>query len=179
MPAARVRLYIRPSLPDGKRPFLDPVYTAHHKLKSGSGVLDGREQRFTTFAYYLRYLKSGKRVWELAGSDAAVALDRQRRVRHDLEDIALGCAKPDAPERTERSEPTPEPPQEQEPAAADAERKGVLVVYYTNDQTRWGSHASNTLNTKKPPKTWRFMTLYALLFALVRQIAALRMYQNL
>lgn len=119
---ARVRIYIRPSLPDGNRPFLDPIYTANHKLKSGFGIFDGREQRFTSFTYYLRYVKSGKRVWQLVGSDPVIAVDRQRRVRHDLEGIALGCARPDAPQPMEHPEP-PEPPQEQELRAVDAERK--------------------------------------------------------
>lgn len=136
MPAARVRLYIRPSLPDGNRPFLDPVYTANHKLKSGFGVLDGCEQRFTTFAYYLRYLKGGKRVWELAGSDPVIAFDRQRRAKHDLENIALGYVQPGAPEPTERPEPTQPPAQEQEPAAADAERKllKTAIDQYLNEK---------------------------------------------
>src|ERR1700741_4606957 len=107
---AKVRLYIRPSFPDGTRPFLDPIFTTNHKLKSGVAVLHGREQRFEKYTYYLRYLKNGKRVWEPVGGDAAIALVKQRSVANRLEGIALGNIKEDdEPGSKHEAEPRPEP----------------------------------------------------------------------
>lgn len=107
----KVRLYIRPSLPDGNRPFLDPVFTANHKLSCGVGVLNGRKQKFEKFVYYLRYLTNGKRVWEPVGGDPALALEERRRTENRLEGIALGNLKADEsePKLTPLSKPTIDP----------------------------------------------------------------------
>jgi hypothetical protein len=64
MSAPKVRLYIRVTLPNGKRPFLDPVYSANHKLKDGWAIHEDGFQPFSDYAYYLRYAKDGKRVSE-------------------------------------------------------------------------------------------------------------------
>jgi hypothetical protein len=79
----KVRLYVRPVLHDRTRPFLDPVYSANRKLKPGCAIREGREQRFDSVSYYLRYLRDGKRIWEPLGSDASIANDglRKRQVR--------------------------------------------------------------------------------------------------
>lgn len=60
----KVSLYVRVTLPDGKRPFLEPVFARNHKLNEGWAVLDDQPQPFAEYAYYHRYLRDGKRVWQ-------------------------------------------------------------------------------------------------------------------
>jgi integrase/recombinase XerD len=129
MPAAKVRLYIRPSLQDGKRPFLDPVYADNNykTLKRGLGVLDGREQKFDRYKYYIRYLRNGKRVWEPVGKDPSIALTQRQKTENRLEGIALGNFKPDElkpkPGPPPAPELTPKEAPEQEPPSSHAERR--------------------------------------------------------
>lgn len=80
MAIPKVRLYIRVLLPDGSRPFLDPVYSANQKLKEGWAVLACEPQRFSGFDYYLRYLKNKKRVWQRLTSDAQKALTAKKQL---------------------------------------------------------------------------------------------------
>jgi hypothetical protein len=98
VPAPKVRLYVRPVLQDGTRPFLDPVYSANRKLKLGCAIHEGREQRFDSVSYYLRYLRDGKRVWEPLGSDASLALDALRKRQALLYAVAVGAIEDHAPE---------------------------------------------------------------------------------
>jgi hypothetical protein len=79
MSATKVTLYIRVTLPDGKRPYLNPVFAGNKSLKEGWGELDGKPQRFKEYAYYLRYLKEGKRIYERLGSKADEAIPAKRR----------------------------------------------------------------------------------------------------
>ena len=94
MSVPKVRLYIRVVLPDGTRPLLDPVFSGNQKLKEGWAIFDGKPQRFGEAAYYLRYLKNGKRIYERLGSDAQQALTAKRRTELRLRAAADGIETP-------------------------------------------------------------------------------------
>ena len=51
-----VRLKLRVHLPDGSRPYLDPIFAANGKLKPGHALLDGSPTHFPEDVYHLRYL---------------------------------------------------------------------------------------------------------------------------
>jgi integrase/recombinase XerD len=107
MAAKQVTLYVRVSLPGGKRPYLDPVYAANKKLKEGWAVLDGKPQRFADAAYYLRYLRNGKRVFERIGTRADDASAAKIRTEIGLQasangiEIATSASAPIAPTTTD------------------------------------------------------------------------------
>lgn len=88
----KVRLYIRVTLPGGKRPFLKPVFSANKKLEEGWATLNGQPKHFTDAVYYLRYLKDGKRVWERLTGDAQQALTAKVKLESRLRAIAEGVA---------------------------------------------------------------------------------------
>ena len=100
MSVPKVRLYIRVVLPDGTRPLLDPVFSGNQKLKEGWAIFDGKPQRFGEAAYYLRYLKNGKRIYERLGSDAQQALTAKRRTELRLRAAADGIEIPADEHRT-------------------------------------------------------------------------------
>jgi integrase/recombinase XerD len=68
-----VRLKLRVRLPDGSRPYLEPVFTANKKLKPGYPRHHGQNGHWPDGVYHLRYLKGGRRIWEAVGSDAQLA----------------------------------------------------------------------------------------------------------
>ena len=92
MKAPVVRLKIRVRLPDGSRPYLDPVFAANGKLKPGYANFDSIPGHYPDSVYHLRYLKQGKRVWEPVGSDAQLARIAKLRREKALEAIAAGVA---------------------------------------------------------------------------------------
>jgi hypothetical protein len=75
---------------DGRRPYLDPVYTANHKVKEVWAVIEGENQRCEKFTYYLRYKKGAARVFEPVGSDAALALIKQQKMENYLAAVKHG-----------------------------------------------------------------------------------------
>jgi integrase/recombinase XerD len=85
-----VRLKLRIRLPDGSRPYLDPVYAANNKLKPGYARLDGNPVHFPDGVYHLRYLKGSRRVWEGVGSDAQFALTAKVKREKSLDAKAVG-----------------------------------------------------------------------------------------
>lgn len=78
-----VRLKIRIRLPDGSRPYLDPVPSGNGKLKPLYALVDGKPEHHPEGCYFLRYANAeGKRVWERVGKDGQLALDaRLKRER--------------------------------------------------------------------------------------------------
>jgi hypothetical protein len=64
-----VRLKLRVRLPDGSRPYLNPIFSGNKKLKPGYAVLDGKPVHFSDGVYHLRYLKGARRVWENVNTD--------------------------------------------------------------------------------------------------------------
>jgi hypothetical protein len=52
-----VRLKLRVRLPDGCRPYLDPVYSANNKLKPRYASVGGKPVHFPEGVYHLRYPK--------------------------------------------------------------------------------------------------------------------------
>jgi len=85
-----VRLKIRVRLPDGSRPYLDPVFSANNKLEPGYAQLNGAAVHFPAGVYHLRYAKGGTRVWEAIGSDPQLALTWKRRREKALDAKAAG-----------------------------------------------------------------------------------------
>jgi hypothetical protein len=85
-----VRLKLRVRLPDGSRPYLDPVYSANNKLKPGFAMHDGKSVHFKDGVYHLRYLKGSRRVWEGVGTDAQFALASKLKREKSLDAKAVG-----------------------------------------------------------------------------------------
>jgi integrase/recombinase XerD len=74
MLSPKVRLYVRVTLPDRTRTFLDPVYSGSHKLKPGWALFEGNPKRFDDAVYYARCKKGDKRVYDSLGDDPQHAL---------------------------------------------------------------------------------------------------------
>jgi integrase/recombinase XerD len=85
-----VRLKIRVRLPDGSRPFLDPVLSGNGKLKPLYALIQGNAEHHPEGTYFLRYGKNGKRVWERVGNDAQLALTAKQKREKSLEAKAVG-----------------------------------------------------------------------------------------
>jgi integrase/recombinase XerD len=85
-----VRLKIRVRLPDGSRPFLDPVLSGNGKLKPLYALIQGNAEHHPEGTYFLRYLKNGKRIWESVGTDPTFVLDEKRRREKGLDAQAAG-----------------------------------------------------------------------------------------
>ena len=71
-----VQLYLRVRLPDGTYPYLKASYASNGRLPPHYAVRNGRTAEFPGSTYHLRYTVAGKRKWEDAGSDPALALTR-------------------------------------------------------------------------------------------------------
>ena len=85
-----VRLKLRVRLPDGSRPYLDPVRSANNQLKPGFAMHDGKPVHFPDGVYHLRYLKGSRRVWEGVGTDAQFALVSKLKREKSLDAKAVG-----------------------------------------------------------------------------------------
>lgn len=85
-----VRLKLRVRLPDGSRPYLDPVFSGNNKLKPGYALSDGKPVHFSDGVYHVRYLRGTKRVWEAIGSDPQLALITKLKREKALEARAAG-----------------------------------------------------------------------------------------
>lgn len=87
-----VRLKIRVHMPDGYRPFLDPVFAGNGKLKPLYAIVNGHIEHHPEGVYFLRYLKNEKRVWEAVGEDPQYALIAKIKKEKLLEAKAAGVA---------------------------------------------------------------------------------------
>jgi hypothetical protein len=75
-----VRLKIRIRLPDGSRPFLDPVLSSNGKLKPLYAIVDGKPEHHPNGTYFLRYaVLGGKRVYKPISKDADPLTELQKR----------------------------------------------------------------------------------------------------
>jgi len=92
MKAPVVRIKLRVRLPDGSRRYLDPVFSANSRLKSGYATLDGTATHLPNGVYNLRYLKGTRRVWEPVGKDAHLALVTKHKQERALAAKAAGLA---------------------------------------------------------------------------------------
>jgi integrase/recombinase XerD len=103
-----VRLKLRVRLPDGSRPYLDPIFAGNNKLRPGYASLDGKPGYFSDGVYHLRYLKGDRRVWEAVGSDAQLALIAKLKREKSLAAKAAGVTvvddEPQAPSKTDLRE---------------------------------------------------------------------------
>jgi hypothetical protein len=61
---AHVRLKIGVRLPDGSRPYLDPLPSGKGKLKPLFAFVDREPEHHREGVYFLRYAREGKRIWE-------------------------------------------------------------------------------------------------------------------
>jgi integrase len=90
MRAPKVSIHLRVSQPDGRRPYLKPVY-ANRRLKPHYAWVDKKPEHFPSGVYYLRYTIPGQKpTWEMIGSDAELIPDIHRARKHDLEGAAMG-----------------------------------------------------------------------------------------
>jgi integrase/recombinase XerD len=90
MASRKVTLYIRPTLPDGSRPYLKPAYLRGGKLRRGYALVQGKPQQVPNAEYYVRYRKDGKRIWRRAGRDAGEALAEQQKISTGLAAVQAG-----------------------------------------------------------------------------------------
>ena len=88
MAVPKVAIYIRPTMKDGKRPYLKPVLTGNGKPKEG--YAKGHPERFDAYDYYLRYVRAGKRVYQRIGSDASQSQMAKRNLEVSLEAASRG-----------------------------------------------------------------------------------------
>jgi hypothetical protein len=97
-------LKIRVRLPDGSRPFLNPVLSGNNKLKPLYPVVDGKPEHHPEGSYFLRYAGAdGKRVWRPVGNDPQLALTEKQNREMSLGAQAIGVevvADAPAPKRT-------------------------------------------------------------------------------
>jgi integrase/recombinase XerD len=119
-----VRLKIRARLPDGSRPFLDPVFSGNGKLKPLYAVVAGTPEHHPEGSYFLRYAgPDGKRVWHPVGNDPQLALNAKQKREKSLA-VELVDDDP-APKRTILSEGIEEYLAE----VKDAKAKKTLLAY--------------------------------------------------
>lgn len=88
----KVRLYLRVRLPNGKRKYADPVYTASGKVKPLYALVAGMREHHPEGVYHLRYLKAGKRVWENVGANAESAAATRVKQERMFDAVAAGIA---------------------------------------------------------------------------------------
>jgi integrase len=89
-----IKLYIRPTFSNGKRPYLDPAYFANKRLRSGHALVNGQVIPCPGASYSLRYVVNGRRCFENVGPDPDTALLELARRRHAMEAAELGMAVP-------------------------------------------------------------------------------------
>ena len=94
MRSARVRLYLRVRLSNGRYQFLPPFTNRNQSLRSGYALVNNQPEYHPEGVYYLRYLRGGKRVWEAVGYDADAATVALQNTEHDLQGLALGRLSP-------------------------------------------------------------------------------------
>ena len=104
MRTPKVRLYIRIRSADGRDAYADPAWNRNRTLRAAYAMVRGQAEHHPEGCYYLRYLRSGKRVWQSVGSDADVALVALRKIQHHLESLSLGL-RPRNPTQVEQTGP--------------------------------------------------------------------------
>jgi integrase/recombinase XerD len=103
----KVSLYIRIRISQRCYRFVPAVFNRNGALRAGFASISGNPVSHPEGIYYLRFLRDGKRVWQLVGSDADAAFATLQNTEQDLRDVALGRTLPS----TSASGPSGEPPQ--------------------------------------------------------------------
>jgi integrase/recombinase XerD len=103
----KISLYIRIRVSQRRYRFVPAVFNRNGALRAGFALISGNPVSHPEGIYYLRFLRDGKRVWQMVGSDADTALATLQNTEQDLRDVALGRASLS----TSGSSPMGEPPQ--------------------------------------------------------------------
>jgi integrase/recombinase XerD len=103
----KVSLYIRIRVSQGRYRFVPAVFTRNGTLRAGFALISGNPVSHPEGIYYLRFLRDGRRIWQMVGSDADAALVALQNTEQDLRDVALGRT----PQPTTAPSPSGEPPQ--------------------------------------------------------------------
>ena len=105
MKCPKVSLYIRIRISQRRYRYVPAVFNRNGTLRAGFALISGNPAYHPEGIYYLRYLRDGRRIWQIVGSDADAALATIQNTEQDLRDVALG--------RTSQStsEPIQSPPQ--------------------------------------------------------------------
>jgi hypothetical protein len=90
MKTLKVRLYLRVQLSDRRNAFVDPVWNGNRTLRASYALIGGLPEHHPEGTYYLRFLRSGKRVWQPLGPDPDVAVVVLRNTELDLRPLGLG-----------------------------------------------------------------------------------------
>jgi hypothetical protein len=103
----KVRLYIRIGVSQRRYRFVPAVFNRNGTLRAGFALISGNPVSHPEGIYYLRFLRDGRRIWQMVGSDADAALATLQNTQQDLRDVALGRT----PQSTIAPSPSCEPPQ--------------------------------------------------------------------
>jgi integrase/recombinase XerD len=90
----QVSIYFRTRLPDGSRPYLNPVFTGNHKLEPSHAMVDGQPKKLNNGSYYLRFKEAGIRRWESAGANPRMVIAKQMQWEQMLAAQAKGIIAP-------------------------------------------------------------------------------------
>jgi integrase/recombinase XerD len=87
-----VSLYIRIRVLQRRYRFVPAVFNRNGSLRAGFALISGNPVSHPEGIYYLRFLRDGKRIWKMIGSDADAALATLQNTEQDLRDVALVCS---------------------------------------------------------------------------------------
>jgi hypothetical protein len=103
----KVSLYIRIRVSQRHYRFVPAVFNRNRTLRAGFALISGNPVSHPEGIYYLRFLRNGRRIWQMVGSDADAALATLQNTQQDLRDVALGRT----PQSTIAPSPSGETPQ--------------------------------------------------------------------
>lgn len=151
MPAKKVTLYVRPTMPDGSRPFLKPAYTSKNNLRHGFALIKGEAQPVNKPAYYISYLKNGTRTPKLVGKDAGAALDAVKKITTRLAAIAAGNTVEDETQPVTVASPkVTEAVEKYLDSVAEADVAANTLDNYRDGLTRFTAFLGQPFNRVKP-----------------------------
>jgi integrase/recombinase XerD len=97
----KVSLYIRIRVSQRRYRFAPAVFNRNGTLWTGFASISGNPVSHPEGIYYLRFLRDGKRIWQMVGSEADAVLASVQNTEQDLREAAL--------RRTSQSTGTPSP----------------------------------------------------------------------
>ena len=91
-PARAATLFLRVTLPNGKRPYLKPVLLANKRLRPHYALRDGKAEHFPDGVYWLRHTVNQKATFTRIGPSPEQAMARQREHEAGLAATAAGLS---------------------------------------------------------------------------------------